>query len=37
VEAGCRLAFEKQEKEKEERWAREGKRLLARRASWEVY
>jgi hypothetical protein len=33
VKAECRLAFKKQEKEKEERWEREGEKPLARRAS----
>jgi hypothetical protein len=37
VEAECCLAFAKQEKEKEERWAREGKNPPVRRASWDVY
>jgi hypothetical protein len=34
VEAECRLAFDKQEKEK---WTRQGKNFPTKRASWEVY
>jgi len=37
VEAECCLAFDKQEKEKEERWTRQGKNFPTRRASWEIY
>jgi hypothetical protein len=37
VKAKCRLAFAKQEKEKEEQWAREGKNPPTRQASWDVY
>jgi predicted S18 family serine protease len=33
VKAKCRLAFAKQEKEKEEQWAREGKNPLTRQVS----
>jgi hypothetical protein len=37
IKAECCLAFEKQEKRKEERWEREGKKPPGIRASWEVY
>src|SRR5256714_3192031 len=37
VEKECRLAFDKQEKEKEEKWTRQGKKFPTRRATWEVY
>ena len=37
IEAECRQAFERQERIKDIKWAEEGRRLPARRASWEVY
>lgn len=37
VEVECRLAFDKQEKVKEEKWTRQGKEFPTRRTSWEVY
>jgi len=33
VEAKCCAAFDKQEKEKEEQWTREGKKFLVRQAT----
>jgi hypothetical protein len=37
IEAECREAFERRERMKEIKWAEEGRRPPARRATWEVY
>jgi hypothetical protein len=37
IEAECRVTFDLQEREKEERWNVKGQRWPTKRASWEVY
>jgi hypothetical protein len=37
IEAECRIAFDKQEREKEEKWNTKGQKWPKKRASWEVF